>query len=441
MLPPQGASNGAVKRAVWLFMAGGPSQLDLFDYKPRLGQMAGHDLPPSVLGSQRLTTMTAGQRQFRVAPSAFPFSQHGHSGAWVSSLLPFTAKSVDDIAILRAVQTDAINHEPATLFINSGSELPGKASVGAWISYGLGSLNQNLPTFVVMTSRFPHGANAQALSSRLWGSAFLPVQHAGVEMRSSGDPMLYLPDPPGVDRTARRTMLDALKGVNRIHGLRMQDPDIESRIEQYESAFRLQSTVPELTDVSNELESAAQRYGEDVRIPGTFASNCLLARRMLERGVRFIQIYHRGWDSHSNLPTWHPRLCQDIDRPCHAFLEDLKNSGLLDDTLVIWGGEFGRTVYSQGELTSSDYGRDHHARCFSIWLAGGGIRPGIVFGETDEFGFNVVKDPVHLRDLHATILQQFGLDPHRLGFVRHGLQERLIGVGTPARVVTEIVTR
>ena len=427
------------KRAIWLFMAGAPSQLDLFDYKPGLAAMFDTDLPASVRGTQRLTTMTSQQARLPIAPSLFKFAQHGNSGAWVSELLPNTARMVDDLAIVRTVQTDAINHEPATLFINTGSELPGKPAIGSWLSYGLGSLNQNLPTFVVMTSRYPAGANAQALSSRMWGAGILPAHHAGVPIRGVGDPILYLQDPPGVDRVARRLMLDGLQGLNRHRSGKVGDPEVASRIEQYEMAFRMQSAVPELTDLSGETAATQELYGEDVKTPGTFAANCLLARRMLERGVRFVQIYHRGWDSHFDLPAAHPPQCRDVDRGCFGLIQDLKARGLLEDTLVIWGGEFGRTVYSQGELTNTNYGRDHHARCFTMWLAGAGVRPGVVYGETDDFSYNVVRDPVHLRDMHATVLNQFGLDPARLGVLHQGLFEKLIAVGHPAQAVQGIL--
>jgi uncharacterized protein (DUF1501 family) len=433
------AAAAKAKRAIWLFMGGGPSQLDLFDYKPGLAKMFDQDLPPSVRGTQRLTTMTAQQARFPIAPSLFPFAQHGGAGTWVSALLPKIASMVDDLALVRTVQTDAINHEPATLFANTGSELPGKPSVGAWLSYGLGTLNQNLPTFVVMTSRFPSGTNAQALSARLWGSGMLPAQLAGVAVRGAGEPVLYLQDPPGVDRSARRLMLDGVKALNDLRQNKLSEPEIGARTEQYEMAFRLQSAVPELTDLSKETEATYALYGDDVHTPGSFAANCLLARRMVERGVRFVQIYHRGWDSHFNLPADHPRLCQDIDQGCFGLVQDLKARGLLDDTLVVWGGEFGRTVYSQGTLTSTNYGRDHHPKCFTMWLGGAGVKPGTVYGETDDFSYNVARDPVHLRDLHATLLDQFGLDAQQLGVSHQGLFERLIATGHTGTVVRGIL--
>jgi hypothetical protein len=426
------------RRVVWLFMAGAPSQLDLFDYKPGLAARFDEDLPDSVRKGQRLG-MSSGQARFPVAPSLFSFAQHGQSGTWVSDLLPWTAKLVDEIAVIRSLQTEAINHEPATMFINSGSEVGGKPSLGAWLSYGLGSNNDNLPTFAVMTSRYTQKMNVQALSARMWSSGFLPAEHGGVTVRGGADPMLYLRNPAGVDGGSRRAMLDGVRSMNEIHQRAMGDRQTSDRIAQYEMAFRMQSAVPELADVSGETAATRALYGQDVDLPGTFAANCLTARRLLERGVRFVQIYHRGWDSHQQLPLRHAAQCRDVDRACYGFVTDLKSRGLLDDTLVIWGGEFGRTVYSQGALTRNDYGRDHHPRCFTIWMAGAGIKPGIVFGETDDYSYNVVRDPVHLRDLHATILHLSGLDHQRLSVRHQGLDQRLIAVGYPARVVNELL--
>ena len=427
------------RRAIWLFMAGAPSQLDLWDYKPQLAEMYDKELPDSVRKGQRLTTMTSEQTRFPCAPSVFKFARHGQSGTWVSELLPWTAKLADRIAVVRSLQTEAINHEPATIFVNSGSELGGKPSVGSWLSYGLGTLNDNLPTFVVMTSKYTNKANVQALSARMWSAGFLPSRHAGVAVRGAGDPVLYLPDPPGVDRGARRTMLDGVKALNEELAEAVGDPETQTRIAQYEMAFRMQASVPELTDVSGEPEPVLALYGADVKTPGTFAANCLLARRMMERGVRFVQVYHRGWDSHTDLPKQHPLQCKDVDQACYGLITDLRQRGMLEDTLVVWGGEFGRTVYSQGPLTKATYGRDHHPKCFTWWLAGAGIRPGVVYGETDDFSYNVVKDPVHLRDMHATILNLFGLDHDRYTFKHQGLDHRLTGVEHPAHVVKGIL--
>jgi hypothetical protein len=428
------------KRAIWLFMEGGPSHLDLFDYKPGLADRFNQDVPASVLGSQRVTTMTSMMGRFPVAPSAFPFKQYGQSGAWVSELLPWTAKLVDDITIIKTMQTDAINHDPAMAAIMTGSQIAGKPSVGAWLSYGLGSLNQNLPTFVVMTSRFTPHASVQALSARLWGSAFLPSSHAGVPLRSVGDPVLYLANPPGMSTGVRRSILDTTKALNNVQARRVGDPEVLSRIEQYEMAFRMQSAVPELTDLSGESSTTKDLYGPDVNTPGTFASNCLMARRMLERDVRFVQIFHRGWDSHLELPARHRIQCLDVDQACYGLVTDLKQRGLLEDTLVIWGGEFGRGVYSQGTLTATDYGRDHHGLCFSMWAAGAGLKPGIVYGETDDYGYNVVQNPVPVRDLHATLLHQFGIDHNKLVVPYQGLAQKLVGVGPPAAVATGVLS-
>jgi hypothetical protein len=427
------------KRAIWLFMGGGPSQLDMWDYKPGLASQFNQDLPDSVKMGQRVTGMTVNQARFPIAPSVFPFAQYGNAGTWVSSLLPNTAKLADDIAVVKTIQGDAINHEPAMLEMMTGSMLQGKPSAGAWVSYGLGALNENLPTFVVMTSLFSNLESVQALSSRLWGNAFLASKHAGVTVRGVGDPVLYLANPPGVDATTRRAMLDGLASLNGRTATRFGDAQIDGRIDQYELAFRMQSSVPELTDLTGESDATRDLYGPDVNRPGSFTSNCLMARRMLERGVRFVQIYHRGWDAHGNLPRTHTMQCLDIDRACYALVTDLKQRGLLDDTLVIWGGEFGRTVYGQGTLTMDNYGRDHHPRCFTMWMAGGGLKPGIVFGETDDFGYNAIQDPVPIRDLHATLLHQFGLDHNKLVVPYQGLGQKLVGVDAPANVVTGLL--
>lgn len=426
------------KRAIYLFMSGAPSQLDMFDYKPKLEPMFDKDLPESIRKGQRLTTMTSKQKRFPLAPSIYKFKQHGKSGAWVSELLPHTAGMVDDLAIIKTMHTEAINHDPAITYICTGSQLPGKPSLGAWLSYGLGSENADLPGFVVLTSSWTGRKEAQALFSRLWGSGFLASRHQGVSFRSKGDPVLFLSNPKGVDKKTRRRMLDGLAALNRRHHAEVLDPEIQDRIAQYEMAFRMQRSVPELTDLSKEPEHIYKMYGPDARKPGTFAQHCMLGRRMLERGVRFVQIFHRGWDQHGSLPKDLPNQCRDVDQPAAALIQDLKQRGLLEDTLVIWGGEFGRTVYCQGTLTKTNYGRDHHPRCFTMWLAGGGIKPGTVLGETDDFSYNIVKDPVHIRDLNATILHQLGIDHKRLSVKFQGLDQRLTGV-EKSRVVKEIL--
>ncbi len=426
------------KRIIYLHMNGGPSQLDTFDYKPGLKEQFDKELPESIRQGQRITTMTSGQARFPVAPSQFNFAQHGQSGAWVSELLPWTAKLVDDIAIVRSVHTNAINHDPACTFLMTGSEIPGKASLGSWLSYGLGSENNDLPSFVVLTPKWSSKAAAQALFTRMWSSGFLPTSHTGVALRAQGDPVLFLENPDGVDRTTRRAMLDSLGKFNQLSHARYGDPETLTRIAQYEMAFRMQTSVPDLTDFSNESAATLELYGDDVKQPGTFAASCLLARRMAERNVRCVQILHRGWDQHGNLPADHKLQCADVDRACYGLVTDLKQRGLLEDTLVIWAGEFGRTVYSQGALTRTNYGRDHHPRCFSIWMAGGGVKRGVVFGETDEYSYNVVRDPVSLHDLNATILHTLGIDHLKFSFKSQGLDQRLTGV-EPAEVVKGIL--
>ncbi|MCA8997002.1 MAG: DUF1501 domain-containing protein [Planctomycetaceae bacterium] len=416
------------KRAIYLFTAGAPSQIDTLDYKPKLDELFDTDLPESIRNGQRLTTMTSGQSRFPIAPSKFQFEQYGQSGAWVSELLPHTAKMVDDISIVRSVHTEAINHDPAITYICTGHQLPGRASLGAWLSYGLGSLNEDLPTFVVMTPTWTGRQQAQALYNRLWGSGFLPSQYQGVSLRSAGDPVLFLSNPPGVDTNMRKRMLDRLELLNQQTYDQFGDPETLARIEQAEMAFRMQASIPDLTDISGEPQHVLEKYGPDVEKPGTFARSCLLARRMMERNVRFVQLFHRGWDQHGNLAGDLPKQCADVDQPAWALVQDLKERGLLDETLVIWGGEFGRTVYCQGKLTRENYGRDHHPRCFSIWMAGGGIKPGVVHGETDDFSYNVTKDPVHIHDLNATILHCLGIDHRRLSYKFQGLDVRLTGV-------------
>jgi hypothetical protein len=419
------------KRVIYLFMAGAPSQMDLFDYKAEMAKRPDKyfdvDLPDSVRQGQRVTAMTADQTRFPMAPSIFKFQRHGHSGAWVSELLPKTASMVDDLAIVRSVYTEAINHDPAITYICTGNQIPGRPSLGAWLSYGLGSLNHDLPSFVVLTTA-PPKVVGQPLYGRLWGSGFMPSNHQGVALRSQGDPILFLSNPSGMNSQLRRRMLDSLNRLNQETFQQVGDPETLARIAQYEMAFRMQSSVPELTDVSDEPQHVQDMYGPEVLKPGTFAASCLLARRMAERDVRFIQIFHRGWDTHSNVPVNLPRQCQDVDQPCWALIQDLKQRGLLEDTLVVWGGEFGRTIYCQGSLTKAEYGRDHHPRCFSIWLAGGGIKPGIVYGRTDEFSYNIIENRVHIHDLNATILHCLGIDHRRLSYKFQGLDMRLTGV-------------
>ena len=428
------------KRAIYLHMLGAPPQMETFDYKPGMEKWFDKDLPDSIRQGQRLTTMTSGQARFPIAPSMFKFAQHGQNGIWVSELLPYTAKMVDDIAIVKSMNTDAINHEPAVTFMQTGFMIAGKPCVGSWISYGLGSMNQDLPTFVVLIASHSHPqATVQAISARLWSSGFLPGQYSGVALRSGGDPVLYINNPDGVPEKIRRRMLDATGELNRMELARIEDPEIQVRIAQYEMAFRMQTSVPELTDISKEPESTFKLYGEDARKPGTFANSCLMARRLAERDVRFVQVYHRGWDVHSALPDVLPSQCRDVDQGAYGLVQDLKSRGMLDDTLVIWGGEFGRTIYCQGKLTASDYGRDHHPKCFSIWMAGAGIKGGVAHGETDEFSYNIVKDPVHIRDLNATILHQFGIEDTRFTFKYQGLDQKLTGTEMPAAVVKEIL--
>jgi uncharacterized protein (DUF1501 family) len=416
------------KRVIYLFMHGGPSQLDLFDHKPGLKKLHGQEMPASVVGDQRLTGMTSGQKSKPVTASLFGFAQHGRSGAWVSELLPHTARVADELCIIRSMHTEAINHDPAVTFLQTGHQQPGRPSFGAWLSYGLGCESRDLPAFVVMVSRGSAARPADPLYARLWGSGFLPSNHQGVALRSSGDPVLYLSNPAGMDAATRRDQLDVIAALNQKQLAVQNDPEIATRISQYEMAFRMQSSVPDLTDLRGESAATLDDYGPQARQPGSFAANCLLARRMAERGVRFIQLYHRGWDQHYNLPSDLRLQCGDIDQPCAALIRDLKQRGMLEETLVIWGGEFGRTTYSQGKLEPTNHGRDHHGRCFTMWLAGGGIRPGLSFGETDDFCFNVTRDAVHVHDLNATLLHQLGLDHTRLTFRSQGRDYRLTDV-------------
>lgn len=416
------------KRVIWLTQAGAPSQLDLFDYKPGLKQQFDKDLPDSVRNGQRVTGMTSGQARFPIAPSVFSFKQYGRAGHWLSELLPHTARIADDLCIIKSMHTEAINHDPAMTMLQTGSQVPGRPSFGSWMSYGLGSENANLPAFVVMISRPTGKGNAQPLHERMWSSGFLSARYQGVRFSSGNDPVLFLSNPPGITTERRRAMLDDIASLNKIKLDEYQDPEIQARIDQYEMAFRMQASVPELADLSKEPASVFERYGPESRKPGSFAANCILARRLAERGVRFIQLYHRGWDQHSDLPEHIRTQCYDTDQPSAALVEDLKQRGLLDDTLVIWGGEFGRSVYSQGKLTATDYGRDHHPRCFSLWLAGGGVKPGALIGETDDFSYNVVKDPVHIHDLNATALHLLGFDHTRLTVRHQGRDYRLTDV-------------
>ncbi len=416
------------KRAIYLHMNGGPAQMDLLDYKPKMGEFYDKDLPESVRKGQRLTTMTSGQARFPIAPSKFSFKQYGKSGAWVSELLPWHAKMVDDLAIVKTVWTEAINHDPAVTYICTGNQLPGRPSLGSWLSYGLGSMNKDLPSFVVMVPRWSSKSNAQALYNRLWGSGVLPSKYQGVALRSQGDPVLFLSNPSGVDSTTRRRMLDALDQINQQEYESLGDPEIQTRIAQYEMAFRMQTSIPDLTNIANEPKHILEMYGDEVTKPGSFAHCALMARRLAERDVRFIQIFHRGWDQHGDLANELPRQTKDVDQACFALVQDLKQRGLLDDTLVIWGGEFGRTVYCQGGLSKENYGRDHHPKCFPTWFAGAGIKPGVVYGETDDFSYNIVENPVHIHDLNATILHCLGIDHRRLSVKFQGLDLRLTGV-------------
>ncbi|HRI89702.1 MAG TPA: DUF1501 domain-containing protein, partial [Candidatus Hydrogenedentes bacterium] len=416
------------KRVIYLHQSGAPSQLDLFDYKPAMKEMFDKDLPDSIRMGQRLTGMTSGQARFPVAPTIFKFQQYGQGGAWISELLPHIANIADDICIVKTIHTEAINHDPAMTFFQTGFQIAGRPSMGAWVSYGLGSLNRDLPTFVALSSRGSGRPSCQPLYDRLWGSGFLPSVYQGVKFRGTGDPVLYLSDPAGVDKTIRRKMLDDVAALNQDAFTEYQDPEIVTRIEQYELAYRMQTSVPELTDLSDEPESTFELYGPESRTRGTYAANCLLARRLAERGVRFIQLYHMGWDQHSSLPKELPGQCRDTDQPSAALISDLKQRGLLEDTLVIWGGEFGRTIYSQGTLTETDYGRDHHPKNFAIFMAGGGIKPGMVYGETDEFSYNIVENPMSVHDLQATILNQLGLDHEMLTYMYQGRRFRLTDV-------------
>lgn len=427
------------KNIIYLHMVGGPSQIDLYDYKPKMVEMYDKDLPDSVRNGQRLTGMTSGQARFPIAPSKWKFSQAGQCGLWMNTeLLPYTAKSVDDMAFIRSMHTEAINHEPAITAMQTGSQVGGRACIGSWLSYGLGSENKNLPAFVVLIANPSKGGGVQAISGKLWSSGFLPGEHAGVSFRSAGDPILYINNPDGVTSEMRRTQLDGLNKLNQLAYESLGDPDTLTRIQQYEMAYRMQVSVPDLTDISKESETTFDLYGETAKTPGSFAYSALMARRLTERGVRFVQIYLNGWDQHGDVGGKLPAQCGDIDRATHGLIEDLKLRGLFDETLIIWGGEFGRTVYSQGGLSKENYGRDHHPRCFTMWMAGGGVKGGTIYGETDDFSYNVVKDPVHISEFHATILRLLGIDHERFTYKAQGLDFKLTGV-EPAKVIEALI--
>ena len=424
------------KRVIYLFFSGGPSHIDMYDYKPAMKKIHGIELPDSIRNGQRITGMTSGQKSFPCVAPMFEFKQHGQSGGYYSEILPNIASIADEMTLVRSVNTEAINHDPAITYINTGTQQLGHPSMGAWLNYGLGSPSDNLPGYIVMISKGRGGS--QALYSRLWGSGFLPSKHQGVKFRSSGEPVLYLNNPPGINRESRRAILDSINAVNQAKFERTQDAEIQTRIAQYEMAFRMQASVPDLTELKSEPDHVFDLYGKESKTPGKFAYNCILARRMLERGVPFVQLFHRGWDQHGNCPRDVRRQCEDVDQPAAALVRDLKQRGMLDDTVVICGGEFGRTIYSQGKLTKDNHGRDHHGRCFTMWMAGGGIRKGHVHGETDDFSYNIVRDPVHINDLNATVLQCLGIDHERFTYRYQGLDQRLTGV-QGARVVNQIL--
>ena len=427
------------KRVIYLHMVGGPAQMDLLDYKPEMPKWFDKDLPDSVRMGQRLTTMTSGQSRFPIAPSKYKFSPAGECGMWMNTeLLPLLASKADGICWMRSLHTEAINHEPAIAAMQTGNQVPGQPCMGSWASYGLGSMNENLPAFVVLVAIPSNREQEQAISSRLWGAGFLSGEHAGVSFRSKGDPIPYINNPPGVPSAVRKRTIDRLNELNQVNYELLGDPETQTRIRQYEMAFRMQASVPELTDLSQESEHTFQLYGEEAGKPGSFANTALMARRLAERGVRFIQVYHNNWDHHANVAGRMPIQCRDVDRPCYALLQDLEQRGMLEDTLVIWGGEFGRTIYSQGALSKENYGRDHHPRCFSMWMAGGGTRGGTIYGETDDFSYNIVRDPIHIRDFHATVLHLLGFEHDRFSYRFQGLDQRLTGV-LPAKVIPELL--
>lgn len=445
--PVAGGLHGAVpvhlpakvRHIIYLHMVGGPPQMDLYDYKPQMNEWYDKDLPESIRNGQRLTTMTSGQARFPIAPSKFQFERAGKCGMWVTELLPWTKKVVDEMAFVRSMYTEAINHEPAISLMQTGNQVTGRPCLGSWMSYGLGSLNENLPAFVVMVARPTNTEQVQAISARLWSSGYLPGEFAATSFRTSGDPILFINNPDGVSRDVRRMTLDGMQRLNLLSHQQLGDPEIHTRIQQYELAFRMQSSVPELTDLAAETKSTVELYGEACQKSGTLANTMLLARRMVERGVRFVQIYHNNWDTHSNAAGRLPDQCRDLDQPTYGLITDLKQRGMLDETLVIWGGEFGRTIYSQGGLSHENYGRDHHPRCFTMWMAGGGFKGGTIYGETDDFSYNIVSDPVHIRDFHATVLHQLGYDHQRLTFKFQGLDQRLTGV-LPTKVINELIS-
>lgn len=429
---------GKAKRVIYMFMSGGPSHIDLFDYKPIQRKLHGTELPDSVRQEQRLTGMSSGQKSFPCVAPMFEFEKFGEHQTWVNKdLLPHTAGIVDKITIMKSLHTEAVNHDPAITFINTGSQQQGKPSLGAWLSYGMGTMNENMPGYIVMISR--GRGQLQALYDRLWGSGFLPAMHQGVKLRSAGEPVLYLDNPEGFGRDARRGQLDSLKELNELNFDKFADPETQARISQYELAYRMQAEVPGLMDIEGEPDHVKELYGPQVDQPGSFARNCLLARRMAEKGVRYVQLFHRGWDQHGSLPSKIRQQCEDIDQPAAALINDLDQRGMLEDTLVVWGGEFGRTIYSQGQLTKDDHGRDHHGRCFSMWMAGAGVKRGFEYGKTDDHSYNIIENPVHIRDLNATILDRLGIDHRKLTFKFQGLDQRLTGVEEEARVIKDIL--
>ena len=441
------ARNGAVqthfppkaKRVIYLHMVGGPSQMDLFDYKPEMAKWYDKDLPASIRQGQRLTTMTSGQARFPVAPSKYRFAQKGQCGMWMNDeLLPYLGQAADEICWMRSLHTEAINHEPAICAMQTGNQVTGRPCLGSWASYGLGAMNENLPSFVVLIATPSNREQEQAISPRLWSSGYLPSEYAGVSFRSKGDPILFINNPPGVSGDVRKQTITTLNQLNELNYREVGDPETHARIQQYEMAFRMQSSVPELTDLAQEPEYVFKLYGDEARKPGSFAYSALMARRLAERGVRFVQIYHNNWDHHSNVGGRMPSQCKDVDQPCAALLQDLKDRGMLEDTLVIWGGEFGRTIYSQGGLSKQNYGRDHHPRCFTMWMAGGGAKGGSIYGETDDFSYNIVKDPLHISDFPATVLHLLGYHHDRFTYKFQGLDQRLTGV-EPRKVIKELL--
>jgi hypothetical protein len=427
------------KQVIYLHMVGGPSQMDLFDYKPKMQEWYDKDLPESIRNGQRLTTMTSGQSRFPIAPSKYKFTQTGKCGMWMNTeLLPWLGQCADDMCFIRSMHTEAINHEPAITAMQTGNQVTGRPCIGSWLSYGLGALNKDLPAFVVLVAEPTNREQMQAISARLWSNGYLPGEHAGVSFRSGGDPILFINNPPGISSDLRRRQLDGLKSLNELNYQLVGDPETHTRIQQFEMAFRMQASVPELTQIANEPDSTYKLYGEEAKKPGTFAYSALMSRRLIERGVRFVQVYLNNWDHHGNLGNRMPFQCKDIDQSTYALIQDLKQRGMFEDTLIIWGGEFGRTIYSQGGLSRENYGRDHHPRCFTMWMAGGGAKGGVIHGETDDFSYNIVKDPVHIRDFHATVLDLLGINHERFAYKFQGLDSKLTGV-EPAHVIRELI--